>query len=81
MENNNKTKKVEVCSCDDLDCKFKILANCPIVRMRITDKNEHIKINITNNYNDKAVIKPKLCIGCGICVAKCKHNKVIMIDW
>lgn len=81
MENNNITKKVAVCSCDDFDCIIKILSGCPIVRMGKTEKNELLKINITNNSNEKAVVKPEFCIGCGICVKKCTHNKVRMIDW
>ena len=69
------TKMVAICECNDSDCKKKILAQCPVVRMG--------KVGEGKAFEGNVVIPPNQCIGCGICAVKCSHGKVKMVvnEW
>lgn len=74
-------KEVAMCSCNDIECKVNILMGCPVFRMGLIKQHKTFYHYIGDNTVDKFVIHPKSCIGCRICINKCKHNKAKMYDW
>jgi translation initiation factor RLI1 len=58
----------------DKECLKKALLHCPILRMGKLLSNE---ILLSNGE----LIPGNKCIGCGICITKCSHNAIKLIDF
>jgi len=70
-------KQIAVSTCSDPECQRTMLRACPAVRMGRVDGNAFQ----AQPDGTIAVVPPVKCIGCGICVKKCKHGHTRMVDW
>jgi|Transcript_77412 ATP-binding cassette subfamily E protein 1 len=59
--------------CKPSKCRLECKISCPVVRMG------KLCISVEKN-NSQAEISEKLCIGCGICVKKCPHKAIKIVN-
>lgn len=74
---NAVTAVTAVTTCTDPACRQHMLRCCPVVRMGKVFGTAYQSATDDSDY----VIPPDLCIGCGICAAKCTHGLTRMVEW
>lgn len=66
-------------TCQDPECRKKMLVSCPILRMGKVDPNTTFVQ--AGRAGGVEVIPRAQCIGCGICTKKCKHGLTQVYKW
>lgn len=69
-----------VTTCADPQCRTKMLAWCPVVRMGGAVPVAAHAFSVQTPHG-VAVIPPASCINCGICVRKCTHELTSIANW